>query len=618
MRVADNYALLKAKHPYFASKIGFIGESGQVQVVDSKSGDSTLVVERSGTAEYLHSKYNPLHEAGKFMEQHLQDAHNHVLFYGVGLGYHIDIFARHNPTIPFSIYEPDVDVFRAFLSHQDMKRWSMLRHIYVELDVSECSSYVQDFVNQTSGQATIITLPSYERVYAEAFRRFSETMQHFLQETRKIFQLRHAFEKKWIINALDNFPFTIHAEHICNKKQLFEGKPVIIVAAGPSLVEEIENLKYIKAQKSAYIFAVGSAITSLLHHGIIPDGACTYDPHFHNVNVFKKVIDEEITCIPLIYGSTVGAGTLKDYPGPLVSLFTDKDPIVGMLLKKENEKTFEQLEDAPSIAIIALQLFSEMHCNPIVLVGQNLGYRNNSYYASGLENTRVLVQSDLDASFQVEDVSGNMIQTDWSFNTMRLEMEFHLTKYTDRTVINTTQGGAKIQGTQFMDLSDVMKVYLNDEVVDSNWYVNEGLGYDLNYLREQSKFLEEKRELFVKQIDEVIGIFNDMNRSVNQKNAKKAFKLTQKFDTAFESFQKNEFYKTILKPMNMLQLEWLTKQFDTIKYESDMLVKTKKVVEKVGKFVYDIRNDLQMITPLYMNMQKAVQIALNQEKPMNN
>lgn len=622
MNFVDNVALLKEKYPFLINRINLNGENTAVQVVETKSGHSTLAVNRSGNTDYLHSKYNPVHEAEKFIEQYVNAEHNHVLFYGVGLGYHIEWFVKYFPAIPFSIYEPDVEVFRALISHQSLKKWTMLRHIYVESDAQQCRGNAQEFVNQTDGQVTIITLPSYERAYVEAYRMFSESMQHFLQEARKMFQVRYAFQKKWIINSLDNFKYTVQAGYIFDKKPSFEGKPVLIVSAGPSLNEEIENLRYIKERKSAYIFAVGSAISSLLHNGIIPDGACTYDPHFHNVNVIKKVIEEKIDSIPLIYGSTVGAGTLKDYPGPILSVFTDKDPVAGMLLRRPDGTAFEKLEDAPSIAVIALQLFYQLGCNPIIMVGQNLGYRNNSYYASGVqygERGPQLLQGDIDVSFQVEDVFGNPIQTNWSFNTMRLDMELHLKKYTDRTIINTTQGGAKIQGTQFMNLKDVVEKYLyRQDVVDTNWYTNKENTYDVEFMREQFEFLDEKYVDFLKQMDIIVEIFNEMNRSVKQKNAKKAFKLSQKFDTAFEIFQKNEYYKTVLKPMNMLQLEWLTKQFDAIVHEPDMLVKTTKIIEKIGKVVYDVRQDLIMIDPLYLNIQRVVQAALNQKNAMIN
>ncbi|MGG1518936.1 6-hydroxymethylpterin diphosphokinase MptE-like protein [Paenibacillus oryzisoli] len=622
MKLTDNFVLLKAKYPFLINRIDLNGCNDTVQVIETKSGHPTLAVNHSVHIDYLHSKYNPVHEAEKFIEQYVNVEHNHVLFYGVGLGYHIERFVKHFPAIPFSIYEPDIEVFRAFISHQNLNKWKMLRHIYVESNVQQCRANAQDFVNQTDGQVTIITLPSYERIYAAAYKVFSESMQHCLQEARKMFQVRHAFEKKWIINSLDNFKYTLQAGNIFDKKPSFEGKPILIVSAGPSLNEEIENLRYIKEHKSAYIFAVGSAISSLLHNGIIPDGACTYDPHFHNVNVIKKVIEEKIDSIPLIYGSTVGAGTLKDYPGPILSVFTDKDPVADMLLRRPGGVAFEKLEDAPSIAVIALQLCYHLGCNPIVMVGQNLGYRNNSYYAGGIQygaRGSQLLQLDIDDAFQVEDVFGDLIQTNWSFNTMRLSMEVYLKNYTDRMIINTTQGGAKIQGTQFMNLKDVMEQYLHlQDVVDTHWYVSQGPTYDFEFIREQSELLDRKYNDFSKQMETIISIFNEMNRCVKQKNAKKAFKLSQKFDSEFGIFQKNEYYKTILKPMNMLQLEWLSKQFDAIVYEPDMLVKTTKIIEKMGKVVYDIQRDLVMIDPLYLNMQRSVQAALNQESAMIN
>ncbi|RTE07908.1 motility associated factor glycosyltransferase family protein [Paenibacillus whitsoniae] len=613
MKLTDNIVLLKAKYPYLISRIVLNGSNDTVQVIETKSGHPTLAINHSAHIDYLHSKYNPVHEAEKFIDQYVNSEHNHVLFYGVGLGYHIECFVKHFPSVPFSIYEPDVEVFQAFITHQNLKSWKMLRYIYVESNAQQCRGDVQDFVTQTNGQVTIISLPSYERAYGKAYKFFSESMQHCLQEARKLFQIRHAFEKKWIINSLDNFKYTIQAGNIFDKKMVFEGKPVIIVAAGPSLNEEIENLRYIKESKSAYIFAVGSAISSLLHNGIIPDGACTYDPHFHNVNVIKKVIEEKIESIPLIYGSTVGAGTLKDYPGPMLSFFTDKDPVADILLRRPDGTAFEKLEDAPSIAVVALQLFYRLGCNPIIMVGQNLGFRNNSYYASGIqygERGSQLLQGDIDAAFQVEDVFGNLIQTDWSFNTIRLDMEFHLKNYTDRMIINTTQGGAKIQGTQFMNLKDVIGQHLQQQdITDGNWYVSKEPTYDRDYMRKQFEFLDEKYIDFLQQVDEVVRLLSEMNRSVKQKNSKKAFKLSHKFDTAFEIFQRNEYYKTVLKPMNMLQLEWLIKQFDAIVHEPDMLVKTTKIIEKIGKVVYDIRQDLSMIEPLYLNARQAVQNA---------
>lgn len=622
MKLTDNVVFLKSRYPLLTNRVDLNGRNDTVEVIETKSGHPTLATSHSGHIDYLHSKYNPVHEAEKFIEQYVDVEHNHVLFYGAGFGYHIESFIKHFPAIPFSIYEPDIEVFRAFISHQNLKKWKMLRHIYVGSDAEQCRVSVQDFVNQTDGQVTIITLPSYERAYAAAYKMFSESMQYYLQEARKMFQVRYAFEKKWIINSLDNFKFTVQAGNIFDKKPSFEGKPVLIVAAGPSLNEEIENLRYIKEQKSAYILAVGSAISSLLHNGIIPDGACTYDPHFHNVNVIKTVVEKKIDNIPLIYGSTVGAGTLKDYPGPILSMFTDKDPVADLLLRRPSGRAFEKLEDAPSIAVIALQLCYHLGCNPIVMVGQNLGYRNNSYYADGIQygvRGSQLLPVDIDGVFQVEDVFGNLIQTNWPFNTMRLSMESHLRNYADRTIINTTQGGAKIKGTLFMSLKEVMGQYLHsNDVVNTQWYVNEGSTYDLAFMREQIELLDKRYDDFSKQLEVIIEIFNEMNRCVRQKNAKKAFKLSQKFDSAFESFQKNEYYKTVLKPMNMLQLEWLTKQFDTILHEPDILVKTTKIIEKIGKVVYDIQRDLVMIDPLYLNMQRSLQSALNQKSAMIN
>lgn len=98
-------------------------------------------------------------------------------------------------------------------------------------------------------------------------------------------------------------------------KESLENKPVIIAASGPSLTDEIENLKKIRKENSAYIFAVGSAINILIKNDVYPHATLSYDPGNTQHLNHDILRERDIKTVPLIYGTTVSEKTVNTYPG---------------------------------------------------------------------------------------------------------------------------------------------------------------------------------------------------------------------------------------------------------------------------------------------------------------
>ena len=94
---------------------------------------------------------------------------------------------------------------------------------------------------------------------------------------------------------------------------------------------------------------------------------------------------EKITDIPLIFSSSVGFEVLQNYPGTsLLHMITSQDTISSYLLKLDNNTQLDGVKDAPSIAVVTIQLLYKLGFNPIILVGQNLAYADNKHYAEGI------------------------------------------------------------------------------------------------------------------------------------------------------------------------------------------------------------------------------------------
>ncbi len=90
----------------------------------------------------------------------------------------------------------------------------------------------------------------------------------------------------------------------------------------------------------------------------------------------------------------------------------------------------------------------------------------------------------------VKDVYGNEVLTNEGFNRMRQQMEYYIKTLPNIKVINTTKGGAHIEGTSFMELKRVIDEYLKEKVVEDDWLEGNKTQYDKEYLKIQSEKMD--------------------------------------------------------------------------------------------------------------------------------
>jgi hypothetical protein len=118
------------------------------------------------------------------------------------------------------------------------------------------------------------------------------------------------------------------------------------------------------------------------------------------------------------------------------------------------------------VANVAFDLARKLECNPIILVGQDLAYTGGMSHAKGTAYEYRTVKDNEDRGlFEVEGFDGEPVQTDrvmYSFLRW-YEIAINATK-AEVLVIDATEGGAKIPGTQVLTLAEVIKVYCQHEV----------------------------------------------------------------------------------------------------------------------------------------------------------
>lgn len=615
MILIDNINYLRDKYPNIWDILKLLEDHGNglFDVEDTRKGEKTLVLNKDDKKIYFHSKYDPIKEAETILEEYKDiDEDTNVIFYGTGLGYHIDLFTKIKPKNKFYIFESIPELMQSFLSIRNLKRGTYNNLIGISVGLEGMEDDISNFIELNRDDTIIIDLPSHKQNFQEEYAKFVEVFLNIVKGRRSSIATEYSFQRRWIINSMKNFKQVLSTPNILiEKKGKFKDKPAIIVAAGPSLNKEIENIRYIKENGLAYIFSVGSAINTLIHNDIYPHAATTYDPGEFNQKVFEKIKEKDIKDIPMIFGSSVGFETLENYPGKKYHMITSQDKIANYYLESNEGSEIDIVLDAPSIAVVTLQLLANLGFNPIILAGQNLAYVGTAQHSEGVHYSKSLTEEDLKNGLWIEDVHGNQIRTNNGFNNMRAQMELYITNMEKGRVINTTQGGAKINGTEFKELNNIIDNDLQEKVVSDNWLE----GDKTNYNKEN---LKNRLELMDNALDEAYRWIREYNTSlykiydlVRNRNFKQLDTMYNKLDISIIALESNSFFITFILQMNRVQHKLLADAVKISKLEKDIYKKHIDLLNSYRVFIDKCSKDIGLLKPIYEEMKNDIMKSCN-------
>lgn len=567
----------------------------------------TLTVEKEGKSLYIHSKYNPYEEAERLLDGYAIDSTRHVFFYGMGLGYHLEVFARRFPEVKYTVFEPFPEIAAQCLAIRKLMEMGgkNLQGFYTGNTFEGTARFLMNFVNSVNEQVLFIPLPSYERIFAEQYREFVKLFEEIVFMKRTYINTSLKYQKKWMGNAIRNFKYLLETPSIFTCKRFYD-KPAVIVAAGPSVMDEIENLRHIKEKGLAYIFAAGSGLHPLLNHDILPDAAFSYDPN-DNTLVFQPVLERHIDSIPLCFGSSVGFSRLNDYPGPKYHFILSADTLSLYYLKEVDGKVPEPVLDSPTITAVILQIVCKLGCNPIILVGQNLAFRGDMRYASGISYYDPRVTEEwLKDAYLVEDVSGGQVYTNDSYRLMRENLEVLIQLYQDKEFINTTRGGARIKGAPFIPMEEVIRKYLIEGVATDPWPKENAQSYDIPYLLRQQEVMEREYLAFKTIRQGISESFQQMVALVQKRYHSKLETTLNQFNKQLKALTGNQFFRVFLEKLVQLQVEQLNRQMPEIAAETDLIAKAKRIGEVFAPFIQALSEEFAWIEPQYRQLADVI------------
>ena len=281
-------------------------------------------------------------------------------------------------------------------------------------------------------------------------------------------------------NDIATLPYVIRHSGVNDLKDLFKGKPAVMVGTGPSLSRNIHLLK--DAQDKVVIVAVAQALRPLLAYGIRPDFICTVDFGEVNMTHLAGLLDETV---PLVTINKAYAPMLKAYRGPKfisASINPGYDETAHGILKSKGE-----LAQGGSVAHMAYSLCHHMGCSPVMFVGMNLALGTTSHFMQAdsaghitVENGQIkwvvddprskTLHGRIDIGMGPETYAqgwwGDTVLTNTGLLTFITAFERLIESFGVLT-LDCTEGGARKRGSKRMFLSDALAKYATD-VVDKS------------------------------------------------------------------------------------------------------------------------------------------------------
>lgn len=427
----------------------------------SQDGESIFRIVKEKHGYYLAGKRSakrPPHEW--FLEQGELPDNFTFIFFGIGnIGYLRELIENVNARLNIIIYEPSIQIFLKSLEMYDLSE-GLKKHMIVfwvdgigQMTEDKFDGILRRVLNlENMSKIQLFILPNYDNIFPEQCNALIEQCNAIARIVKVSFNTKKAFAKVTGLNVLKN------AKYLCKGYKTIQlvaaiskDIPGILVAAGPSLNKNIKELK--KAKGKAFIIAVDTAIKPLLREGIIPDMYCIVDAEkpLHLVEV------EESKNIPMVTTLNASPDVLDYHTG--MKIFYDEGYAFAEEILLKDGLPWGDVSTGGSVATNIFSMLCRLGLETIILVGQDLALTGNKSHADGTFEEHM---PDVDTT-HAEWVEGNYedkVPTRVDFQVFLSWYEDTIKIYKNHSkefrVINATEGGAKIKGTEVMTLKEAI------------------------------------------------------------------------------------------------------------------------------------------------------------------
>jgi hypothetical protein len=462
-----NLKLLEKTHPSLVYKLTMTDPS-DLQFCWTQQEELNLKRIYENHIYYYHSPVHALQEAREWFQSldlHLATV---IFVYGIGLGYYYEAakpWLKKHPHHTIVFLEEDLSVLYRLCETELCSRLlkdPQVKIVYFRDRIADKAIFNELSWVYFNNPFIFSSLKLYEQVNPEGYFQVHHEMTYDCVQKKTFvedyFQFGVGFFRNFYPNLLE-LPNAHWGNGLFN---CFSNVPAIICGAGPSLNKNVDLLASLKER--ALLFAGSSALNALIPKGIIPHFGVAIDP---NKEQYPRVAVTQPYHIPFFYRNRLFHEALTAMTGPRLYLTGSGGFETAHWFERQLNIEGEDLDEGHNVVNFSLQIAQALGCNPIILVGVDLAFTNQQYYADGIATNLKLSAEDLKiegtSNFDPvlkEDIYGNPVYTLWKWITESEWIAEFATLHPEITIINATEGGLGFKGIVNATLQETIQQFL--------------------------------------------------------------------------------------------------------------------------------------------------------------
>ncbi|MFV0441126.1 MAG: motility associated factor glycosyltransferase family protein [Lachnospirales bacterium] len=481
---------------------------------------------------------------------------NVLIVFGSGLFYEIEeILSKWKEKGTVIVIEPDRDIFESNVLKTNILLENRLADIYYYVGKDITEKLISEFIVTKFGALNFYPVIfyaniGYKQAYPKEYRDVIKAVKEVTSDLTINFNTIGAFNVKSTVRVSETLSiFYDKCNTIRELENYYEGKPAIIVATGPSLLNNVKLLK--EVQDKVLILAPYVALKVLEPLGIKADFAFSIDAN----QVLEDIHEDEGFDNDFVVSISGNSTIAKHCNGNSFIVNEAAYENFCEYLKVDGEELIS-LSTGGSVANSAADFARYVGCNKVILIGQDLSFKGKQTHAYA-----DLLDDNTFDRYKVKGFYGEEVETYEIYDKYKKWFINFAEMYKDKIkCINATEGGVYIDGFEHMSLREVIDEHLKEEY---------NFSYELT-----EKFYPKKIDL-----ESTLKLFED------------ELKLYRKMDSKLKPLMRN------VKRMKVAFEKEDIKTPDISKFEKDI----KKMTSFVKFFDKEIENIRFTKLILYVN-----------------
>ena len=627
-----NYEALKRYRPALYEKIKNTPKTGKYEIVTSAHPKNYPNLKNTRTGMLYYDNRDPVSTTQKKIRDKNIVVPNLAVFLGMGLMYNVMAYKHlfNKKGMALIIIEKDPEVLAVIMESVDIEHIIADPEAYFLIDMGfeEMHTIFYKILMKGTNKFHCKALQVIEEAGA-----FAVDKEYYLQSLKT---LTSATREVVLFFGNDPQDSLIGIEHtflninkiidnpgVKDLQGAFKGRPGIVVATGPSLDKNINLLKGL--EDKAVICAADASMAPMQHHGLKPHLVTSLERVEATSRLFESIEDETFKDVFFAACPVIHPKTYENYKGETIVTYRDFATFKWLDIEKGIINT------GPSAGNMAFNLLVHMGCDPIILIGQDLAYgEGEATHAEGSTYGKVNTHVRKNTP-EIINIPGNYTETVQTNKTWLSFLKYYENDIYNagRTVINATEGGAKIHGTQLMTFKDAVDKYIKD---CDQTNVSETVRSLLNYPGEEKKTMD--RAKTKAKVDEALAYcrritdnFRDMtalctdlieNHLIPAKNGgeytEEADRMYHKLNKAQELFFEKDFYHILMHYVQSYYIRTIIEVTGVLEAEKNM-IKARLMVTGMFKEMYEVMIVLvERMIYLFEVMKQILENAEKQEQ----